>query len=169
DEREAEAGSPWPPLTKLLPDALGALPRRARGGRERHPVQVQDERPAADAGRERRRDALDALPVHRRAGEHLFGLHRSLEHLVLLGEEPREHRLGDRDERDRVRDLEHREPQPLRGPRTRPCPNPSPNPSPASPASESRVTYARWRAAVSPAPAPVVSRSSPPLSHGVGS
>ena len=48
---------------------------------------------------------------------------------------------------------------------TRACENPVPNPSPVRPCATSRSTYARS----SPACRPVVSSSSPPVSHGVGS
>ena len=47
--------------------------------------------------------------LHHGAGEHVLGIDGALQGVVLLGDDPREHRLGDRDERNRVGHLEQRE------------------------------------------------------------
>ena len=109
DERQAEAGAVGPGGAQLLPDAFGAGRGGARRRGQRDAVQVQEHRPPLGHVGERRRDPLDPRTVHHGAREDVLRVDRSLQHVVLLGEDPREHRLGDRDERHRVRHLEHRE------------------------------------------------------------
>ena len=109
DERDREGRPLGPRIAQLVPDGVDAQARGAPGGGERHPVQVEQQRPSLDHPGERRRDALDPLPFHHRAGEHVLGVDRALQGVVLLGDDPREDRLGDRDERHRVRDLEERQ------------------------------------------------------------
>ncbi len=110
DEREAEARALGTRPAQLLPHPLRPLPRGRRRLGERHPVEVEQQDPAADDPRERRRDALDAPALQHRAGQRVLGLDGPLQQVVLLGEEAAEDRLGDRDERHRVGDLEEREP-----------------------------------------------------------
>ena len=115
DEREAEAGPLRTRAPQLLPHARRALARLGRRGGERDPVQVEQQRPPAGDARERGGDPLDPLAVHHGARENAFRVDGALEHVVLLVQQSREHRLGDRDERDRVGHLEQREPRLLGG------------------------------------------------------
>jgi len=110
-ERQAEARPVGTGRADLLPHARGSGVRRCGGRRERDAVQVQQERPSADHAGQRDGDAVDATALHHRAREDVLGVHRALEHVELLREQPREHRLGDRDERHRVGHLEQREPR----------------------------------------------------------
>ena len=81
----------------------------------------------------------DAAALQHRAGQRVLGLDGPLQQVVLLGEEAAEDRLGDRDERHRVGDLEQREPGLLgrrrQGPRHLVVAEPQPEPEPG----ESRV------------------------------
>ena len=174
DEREAETGPFGSRAPQLLPDPSARARARRRRGGERHAVQVQQQRPPAGHAGERGGDPLDPSAVHHRAGEDVLGVDGTLEHVVLLGEQPREHRLGDRDEGHRIRHLEHREPRSLgRGDqRARDLLVTEPEPEPEA-RQAGVVEPLRRRPAASRAscrcPCPVVSRSSPPFSHGVGS
>ena len=131
------------------------------------------DRGAADQRRERAGDAVEPLLGQHDPLEPLVGGERPLEHRVLLVDQVRERLLGDRDERHLVRDLEQREAELGRPPRAAPsgasaCANPMPRPSPASSWPASRSTNARCSSARLRF-IPVVSSSSPPDSHGVGS
>ena len=98
----------------------------------------------------------------------------ALEHLVLLVHQPRERLLGDRDERQLVGHLEHREAErgrlldervaAARRGRSRCRSRARPGGG-----SDSSRTNSRWRSLACRAGCPVVSSSSPPDSQGVGS
>lgn len=134
DEREAEADPLRPRGLELLPDPTGSLPRDRRGRCQRHPVEVDQQDPPTGHTRERGRDAVDPAPLHDGAGQNVLGVDRALEHVVLLREQPGEHGLRERDERNRVRDLEQGEPGLFRrgdeGPRHLVEAEPEPEPEP---------------------------------------
>ena len=122
---------------------------------------------------ERRRDAVDARALHDRARQDVLGVDGALQRVVLLGEDPREHGLGDRDERDRIRHLEHGERSLLRRADERPrhlvVGEPEPEPEPGEAGVGQTLDVGALLRGVAPTPIPVVSSSSPPFSHGVGS
>ena len=76
---------------------------------EHHAVEVEEDRRAADQGRERREDGLEALLFEHDLGELLVHREAALQKRVLLVDDLRGHRLGDGDERHVVRHLEQRE------------------------------------------------------------
>ena len=136
---------------------------------------VEDERRAADERGERGDDRVEAALAEDDPLQALLRGDRAPQQRVLLVDQPRERLLGDRDER-RARTAPRRA-----GSRAR-CGGVDErlghllvrearcrSPSPASPWSASRATYSRWRLGACRAPCPVVSSSSPPDSHGVGS
>jgi hypothetical protein len=138
DEREAEPDPLRPGHAQLAPDAWRPLPGRLRAAGERDPVEVEQEHPPAHHVGEGGRDPRHPGAVHHRAGEDVLRVDGPLEHVVLLGEQPGEHGLGDRDERHRVGDLEHREPEPVGRRRQRPRQAIEAEPEPHTQAGEAR-------------------------------
>ena len=111
DERQREGGRVGPGDEELLPHPLLSDRRRAGGRCDRLPVEVQEQDPALHDVGERGGHLRDAAPLQHRPRQRVFGVDGPLQGVVLLGQQPREHRLGDRDERHVVGDLEHREPE----------------------------------------------------------
>ena len=90
-------------------DQLGAQAPAVGGLAEHHAVEVEEHRRAADEGRERGEDGLEALLFEHDLGELLVHGQAALEQGVLLVDDLRGHRLGDGDERHVVRHLEQGE------------------------------------------------------------
>ena len=109
DQRQAEADPVRTRGTDLGPNGVGPCRRGPRRGREWDAVEVQQHRPAVRDMGERRRDAVDARAIQDGARDDVLRIDGTLQRVVLLREDPREHGLRDRDERDRIRHLEHGE------------------------------------------------------------
>ena len=158
-----------------------APPSRPRGAArrnvalgERLAARVEHHHRAADRGRQRPHQLVEPALLEHQPLQPLVDGDAALEHLVLLVDEPRERLLGDRDERQLVGHLEHREaerraPRPPAPPAASSCPKPDAEaqarPGGGRPAG---ATNSRWRFALVSC-RPVVRISSPPESHGVGS
>ena len=152
--------------------ASGSSARRNACCDERLAAAVEHEHGSADQRRQRAGQRLEpALGEHDPLQPLLRG-QRTPQHRVLLVDELRERRLGDRDERHLVRDLEHRElalgrdlEQRLRHRRV---PEAGAEPEPGQLVVGQPRDELALRSGVSSC-MPVVSSTSPPDSHGVGS
>ena len=131
------------------PIAAICVVARAGGGTSGRPAAspraVEDERGPADQPGERADDPVEAALGEHDALQALLRGDRPAQQRVLLVDQPRERLLGDRDERQLVRDLEQREAALARAPRRAPrargrARSPTPNPRPASPWSARRST-----------------------------
>ena len=179
--RRAGAGTRAPraaaaALTSSVPRAIDrlGLDRAAEGAlHERLAAGVEHEDGGADQGRQRPGQRLEPALGEHDPLEPLVGGDRPAQDRVLLVDQLREGGLGDGDERHLVGDLEHREL--ALGGRLRPAPA-APARGRTRPRSRARRAGGRpagrrTRAAGSAvlSSIPVVSSSSPPDSHGVGS
>ena len=144
-----------------------------RAAGQRRAAAVEHERRPADQPGERADD-----PVHAALGEHdalqaLLGGDRAAQQRVLLVDQPRERLLGDRDERQLVRDLEQREAALARRLDQRLGHVVVREAHAEAQARRARGRPGARRTGAGPTASvswrPVVSSSSPPDSHGVGS
>ncbi len=91
-------------------DELGAEVAAVRRLAEHDAVEVEQDGGAADQGRERGQDGLEALLLQHDLGELLVDGQAALQERVLLVDDLGRHRLGDGQERHVIRHLEKREP-----------------------------------------------------------
>ena len=96
-------------LAPEVGDELAAEVPPVGGLAEHDAVEVEEHRRAADQGRERREDGLEALLFEHDLGELLVHREAALQERVLLVDDLRGHGLGDGDERHVVGHLEQRE------------------------------------------------------------
>ena len=119
-------------------------------------------------------DAEQTAGCHRSGGQRALSLQRPLEFLALGASAVREHRLGHRDERHRVRHGEQGMPNSSAAVINRGgahwCGNTAPSPSATActPAASRPARYSRQPSTVSGSRSPMVRSSSPPCSHGPG-
>ena len=113
-ERQAEVNALGARGVQLAPDPPRVALRRGRGCGDDHAVYVQKDRPSSNHGGQRRHHPIGALALQDRAREGVLRIQGPRQQVVLLGHQPREHRLGDGDEREDIGHLEHRKGRRLR-------------------------------------------------------
>ena len=102
-------GAPVADLLPQLGDELGAEAAAVGRLAQHDAVEVEEHGGAADEGRERRQDGLEALLLEHDLGELLVHREAALQQRVLLVHDLRGDRLGDGDEGHVVGHLEQRE------------------------------------------------------------